>query len=224
MNAVAAALLAAGCLAGAALPALAQTAPPAGISVQGRGTVRRPADFARFAIVIGDRQNPAGGLDSADTLVAALKKAGIDDATVVAPLNNVITAQAFVTVVGTVRKPTPAGIRTLVTSLEAALPPGTVAVQTVNYTLGLDDCSDAETIATQAALDDARLRAQRVASAAHVELGPVLAANVLSAPNGPCPTKPDRGAYQAQQFDLFGGAGALDVFVVAALTVTFAIR
>lgn len=224
MKVLAAAVLAAGCLAAAGMPVLAQIVPPAGITVPGRGTVRRPADFARFAIVVGDRQNPAGGLDGADTLVAALKKAGIDDATVAGPLNNMITAQAFVTVVGTVHKPTPAGIRALVTSLQAALPAGTVMVQNVNYTLGLDDCSAAETLATQAAMDDARVAAQRVASAAHVELGPVLAANALNAPNGPCPTKPDRGAYLPQQFDQFGGAAALDVFVSAALTVTFAIR
>jgi uncharacterized protein YggE len=223
VKAVALALLVAGCLAALGAPVLAQFSPAAGISVQGRGAVRRPADFARFSIVLGDRQNPAGGLTAAEALVAALKKAGVDDAAVSNPLNNVITAQSFATVTGTVRKPTPAGVRTLVTAVQASLPPGSVAIQNVNYSLGLDDCSDAETVATQAALDDARAQALRVAAAAHVAVGDVLAVEDVGGPAGGCPTKPDGAAFVPQQFDPFG-KDALDVVVVVGVDVRFAIR
>jgi hypothetical protein len=55
----------------------------AGIAtVMGTGAVRRPADLARFSIVVSNNggRNPNEALSGADTLVRALKGAGIDDA------------------------------------------------------------------------------------------------------------------------------------------------
>jgi uncharacterized protein YggE len=61
----------------------AQAVPPRpGITVMGTGAVRRPADLARFSIVVSNNggRNPNEALSGADTLVRALKGAGIDDA------------------------------------------------------------------------------------------------------------------------------------------------
>jgi uncharacterized protein YggE len=221
-----AAVLAAACLAAAAAtPTGAQTVPPAaGISVQGHGVVRRPADVARFTVIVGDRQNPAAGLGGADALVAALKRAGVADAAVSNPIGNVVSAQAFATVTGSVRVPTPASVRALVAAVESDVSASAVVIQNVNFALGLDDCSAAQAIADQAALDDARARAQRLASAAHVELGAVVAITELSTPAGPCPTKPDRVWPVSGQFDPLQGGTSLEVVISANANVTFAIK
>jgi uncharacterized protein YggE len=221
------------CLMAAALPGAAQTPatrimlPPSvlagGINVQGHATVRRPADIARFTIVVGDRQSPTGGLSGADALAAALKRAGVDDAAVSTPLNNFINVQSFATVVGTLRKPTPAGVRALVTAVQSALPAGTVAIQNVSFALGLDDCTDAETIAEQVALDDARTHAQRLANAAHVELGPVVTINAIGSNGAACPSRPDRVWQQGQQFEP-SQSGSFDVVIGLSLNVTFTIK
>jgi uncharacterized protein YggE len=211
-------------LAAGPVRALAQTAPFPGITVQGRAAVRRPADIARFSISVGDRQNPSGGLGGADALVAALKKAGVADAAVANPAGNIITAQSFALVVGSLRKPTPSSVRALVAAVQSELPPNAVTIQNVNFALGLDDCSDVEAIATQAALDDARGRAQLVANAAHVQLGAPLNVSEFGGPNGNCPTKPDRAPFAQVPYDAFGGTGSLDVLVQIAVNVTFGIR
>jgi uncharacterized protein YggE len=198
----------------------------AGITVQGRGIVRRPADSARFAINVANRSQPNGALGGAEQLVAALKKAGVADATLANP-TGFISANQFVTVVGTVRKPTVDAVRSLVASVSASVP-DTVLIQNVNVALLLDDCAAAETAAIAAATADARERAQRFAAAAHVTLGSVLTINGVQGPaSPPCPTKPDNvlanigGGNFSELSQL---AGTLDVPVGVVETVTFEIR
>ena len=220
------AVLTAACLTtAAAAPAGAQSVPPvAGISVQGHGTVRRPADLARFTVVVGNRQNPAGGLGGADALVAALKRAGIADAAVGSPGGNVASAQSFATVTGSVRKPTPASVSALVATVQADPGASAVVIQNINFALALDDCSDAQAVADQAALDDARAHAQRLATAAHVQLGAVVGITEFTPATGPCPTKPDRVWTLNGQYDQFQAGTSLEVVISANANVTFAIK
>ena len=202
----------------------AQAAPPRpGITVLGRGAVRRPADVVRFVIVVGNRQTPASAFSGADALVAALKRAGIADAAIANPLNNIVSAQSFLSIVGSMRKPTPDKVRELVAAVEAALPANAVTIQSVNFMLGLDDCTEAEGVATRAAMDDARARAGRVAEAAHVELAAPLAISEFSA-SAVCPTKPDPSPLGNQQFDPFSAGSSLDVLISVTSSVTFGIR
>jgi uncharacterized protein YggE len=220
------------CLLAAALPAPGQT--PAtrvlvpssgqagGISVQGHASVRRPADVARFTIMVGNRQTPGDGLSGADALAAALKRAGVDDAAVSAPFNNLVNAQSFATVTGSLRKPTPAGVRALVSAVQGAVP-ATVTIQNVSFALGLDDCTDAETMAEQVAFDDARTHAQRLANVAHVELGPVLTINAIGLNGAACPVKPDR-VWPNGQYEQFAAGTSFDVVIGLNLNVTFAIK
>jgi uncharacterized protein YggE len=204
--------------------AFAQAAPARpGITVIGRGAVRRPADVARFAISLSNRQTSGPAFSGPDQLVEALRKAGVADAAVSTPYNNMVTAQAFVSVVGSLHKPTPERVRALVASVEASLPPNGIAIQSIQFALSLDDCTDAESIATRAAMDDARQRAQRAADAAHVELAAPLAIADLNG-FGACPTKPDALPFGNQQpYDPFQ-SGSLDVLIAVNLNVTFGIR
>jgi hypothetical protein len=82
---------------------------------------------------------------------------------------------------------------------------------------------EAETVATRAAMDDARARAQRVAEAAHLELAAPLAVTAFNQSAG-CPTKPDPSPLGKGQFDPFGLGNALDVLVSVTSSVTFGIR
>jgi hypothetical protein len=119
----------------------AQAVPPRpGITVMGTGAVRRPADLARFSIVVSNNggRNPDEALSGADTLVRALKGAGIDDAGIANPMNGLTTAQRFVTITGTMHKPTLEKVHALVAAASSAVPANALLVQNVNVAPALD--------------------------------------------------------------------------------------
>jgi uncharacterized protein YggE len=208
--------------------ASAQVAPRPGITVQGRGTVRRPADLVRFVISIGNtsgRATPVDAVSGADALVKALKSAGVDDAAISNPLNN-INAQRIVSVSGSLHKPTAERIRALIASTETALPANALTVQNVQVLLSLDDCTAALDAAEKAAFDDARDHAARLAADAHVTLG--AASAILENDVGAyaaCPTKPDRVLNLQSGFPGgFDATNALDVLLSVNTSVTFEIH
>ena len=208
--------------------ASAQVAPGRpGITVTGRGTVRRAADLVRFTVSVANtsgRGTPADALSAADELVRALKSAGVDDAAIANPLNGIITAQRFVNVTGTLRKPTPDRIRTLFASLATVLPnSNALVVQNINVMLALDDCAAALDAAEKAAVADAHDRALRLAADSHVALGALVALSANDTANaGQCPTKPDRVFTGFNGFD--PSASALDVVLVVNASATYDIR
>ena len=200
-----------------------------GVTVQGRATIRRPADFVRFQFMLGQRQGgqPDATVAAGDALVAALKRAGIDDAAVSVPVNGFIGPQQIVSVAGTLRKPTPARIRSVVAEVTATMRPDAAPIQNAVFFAGLDDCSDVEQAGIAAAVADARSRASLIAAAAGVRLGAIVqVGNVFALPSPPCPTKPDRSFAQngpGMQLDSLATT-SVDVVVPVSLTVTFGLR
>jgi len=127
-------------------------------------------------------------------------------------------------VVATIDKPTRELLETLARDTVANLPPA-VAPAFLNYqlatTFGLDDCSEPESRAQNAAFADARARAQRVAAAAGVKLGAVLSVNESFgfAPT-PCRDWQATGSPGGGAYDSYG---PLEVPITVGITVTFAI-
>jgi Protein of unknown function (DUF541) len=219
-------------LALALLPAstFAQGAPPrivigpngvgslGGITVAGRGTVRRKADGLRFTASLPLQQNGTRDLSAADQLVAALRANGIADAQVQPP-GPYVGPNNGIVVTGTVRNPSDARLRDLVTKVSAQTPG--VAIQNLQYTPFLDDCSGDEQRAIDAAFADAQHRAVLAAAAAHVTLGDVVAMNVYSSGLG-CVAKPD-GILPTGGPGPRDGGNPTDVVIDANANVTFAI-
>jgi uncharacterized protein YggE len=206
----------------APLGARAQTlVRPPGITVNGTGTVRRPADAVRYTIVLAIRNGSATSASvfaSADALVAALKRNGSADAGIADPLNAMVNQQSVVTVRGTIRKPTVDTVRALIAAVTAALPPDGVP-----YVNLLDDCTEPERTAEAAALADARARAAGIAAAAHVTLGGVTAVTEAFGQTSGCPTRPD-ATFPVSTFNPGGAsADAFSVTLTIPLTVSFAI-
>jgi uncharacterized protein YggE len=211
----------------APLGARAQTlVRPPGITVNGTGTVRRPADAVRYTIVLAIRSGSATGasvFSSADALVAALKRNGSADAAVADPLNAMVNQQSVVTVRGTIRKPTVEGVRALIAAVTASLPPDGVPIQQISYVNLLDDCTEPERTAEAAALADARARAAGIAAAAHVTLGSVTSVTEGFGQAPGCPTRPD-ATFPATGFNPgSASADAFSVTLTVPLTVSFAI-
>jgi uncharacterized protein YggE len=196
----------------------------AGIAVAGTGTVRRPADAVRYTIVLSGRNVTASGsiLSSAAALVDALKRNGSADAVLADPPNAMISQQSTASVRGSLRKPSAESVRAFVAAVTATLPPDGVPIQSIGYVNVLDDCSEAERVAQNAAFEEARRRAAGIAAAAHVTLGGVTAVTEgITAPNA-CPTRPDP-AVAAGFTGPYASPDAFNVLVTVTLNVTFAI-
>ncbi|HEV3086500.1 MAG TPA: SIMPL domain-containing protein [Candidatus Elarobacter sp.] len=188
----------------------------AGVGVQGRAQVRRHADALRFNAYLAP-QNDTRSAESADKLVAALKANGVADAQLQPP-GPFIGPNNGLVVTGTVRNPSDARLRELVTKVSAATPG--VLIQNLSYAPFLDDCSADEQRAIVAAFEDARRHAALAAAAARVTLGEVVAMNVFSGSSG-CPAKP--GGFVAVNQGPRDAGVPTDVIIDASVNVTFAI-
>jgi uncharacterized protein YggE len=209
--------------------------PSTGITVTGRGAVRVKADEMRFTATLyasGTRGSaaaspqPAVDVDgAAEAVVKALRADGIADAAT-SFAGNFSAVNAQRTVLGTLQKPTRDKVNALLKdgSTAAAPFPG-VALQNVSLGFLVDDCSGPEARAQEAALADARARAERIAHAGGLRLGAIMAVTEASTfnPNGACAIRPDTPAPL--------GNGRIDgdptltgeVFVSISATVTYAI-
>lgn len=211
------ALLPAGALAQGVPARVVPGAASGGITVSGHATVRRHGDGLRFTATLPP-QNGTRNLDAADQLVAALHANGVADARVQPP-GPFIGPNNGLLVVGTVRNPSDARLREIVTKVSAATPG--VLIQNLSYVPFLDDCAADEQRAIAAAFDDARRRAGLAAAAAHVTLGDVVAMSVYTGSNG-CPSNPP-GYVPVSAGGSRDGLSPTDVFVDANANVTFAI-
>jgi uncharacterized protein YggE len=199
------------------------------ITVVGRGQVGVPPDRVRVILRFFPRNGPGGTSapaydEAARDLVDAIKRAGAADARVSIPLEASSGPNVQPAVVAMVRKPTRDTIEKMARDTIANLP-ASVAPAFANYqlttTLLLDDCSEPETRAQNAALADAHARAERVAAAAGVKLGAVVAVNEgASFGVDPC-----RAATQFSpvQNGLVDPYGPLEVPVSVSAIVTYAI-
>jgi len=200
-----------------------------GITVTGRGVADASADHIRVTVrFFAPMPNNAVNFDdTAKAVVAAMQSAGIANAREVLPIEGGVGPNVAPTVVATIDHPTRETLERLARQTAAALPDrtshGSVSFN-VAAALVSDDCTPAETRAQQAAIADARKRAQRAAGASGLHLGSIVAVNETGnfLPAG-CPTSPDPAPF-------FGGAynidpsGPLAVPITVNATVTFSIR
>ena len=234
-----------------ATPISAQVAsvPSTGITVTGRGVVRVHADVLRLLAYLGPvlQRNamirtgattdgaagvPASPPDvdaAADAIAKSLRDAGVADATsgISATFNQAIGGRV---ITGTVHNPTRQGIDALVRAGNAAAANyPNVTLQNLVLSFYASDCGAAEARAQDAALSDARTRAERAAHAAGVRLGSIIVVNEAAPsafPTAPlsqgCLTRPDT-QFLAQQRNDGEGITNGDIFVTALATVTFSI-
>ncbi len=200
-----------------------------GITVTGRGVADAPADHIRVTVrFFGPTPNNTANFeDAAKAVVAAMQSAGIANAREVLPIEGGVGPNVAPTVVATIDHPTREMLERLARQTAAALPDRT-SHSSINFNVAAalfsDDCASAETRAQQAAIIDARRRAQRAAAASGLHLGSIVGVNESSnfLPPG-CPTSPDSTPF-------FGGAYNIDpsaplaVPIAVNATVTFSIR
>ena len=176
-------------------------APNQGITVSGHATASATPDRARVTVQVFGSVGGApvpGSVpldDAANALIDALKANGVADAREVLPLANVNTRSVVPAVVGSVAKPTRERLEEIARNVVKAMPdkfaPAFANAQ-VQVALFVDDCSADEARAERDAFADAKARAARLASAAGVKLGPVVAISAAqsSLPTG-CTAKAD---------------------------------
>lgn len=147
----------------------------AGISVSGRAAAQTPVHDVTFLAY-------ARGIVDAETALAALRAAGVENPTI-GPPDGMLMTNAPTLVRGTVRNVSTAKLEALQKAALAfaAAHPG-VAVDNVRFFARLDDCARVEEQARSAAFAEARRRAQSIASLAGAALGPVIAVSE----NGGC--------------------------------------
>jgi uncharacterized protein YggE len=207
-----------------------------GITVSGHATATAIPDRARVTVQVFGSVGaaPAAGSvpldDAANALIDALKANGVADAHEVLPLANLNTRSVVPAIVGTVAKPTRERLEEIARNVVKAIPdrfaPAFANAQ-VQVALFVDDCDAAEARAERDAYADAKARATRLASAAGVRLGPVIAISDAqsSLPPG-CTAKPDAGENGPPFINIGNGTGAYGPLVVPITvyeTVTFAI-
>jgi uncharacterized protein YggE len=197
----------------------------AAVTVSGRGSVHVPADRLRFVIHIFSR-NQGVELDNAGkTIAETLRAHGVPNATWILPLSGSYGNGNAPVIVGTILKPTREGAETIVRETLKALPDSlSTVVQNpqVQTALFVDDCSSAQDRARQAALMDARRRAESIARAADIHLGPVVGVTETALPTTACLPEADVNSFgQGNVQDAFG---PLDVQIAVTETVSFAIR
>jgi uncharacterized protein YggE len=211
-------------------------APNQGITVTGHATATATPDHARVTVQVFGSVGGApvpGSVpldDAANALIDALKANGVADAHEALPFTNLNTRSVVPAVIGTVAKPTRERLEEIARNVVKAIPdrfaPAFANAQ-VQVALFVDDCSADEARAERDAFADAKARAMRLASAADVKLGPVIAisATQSSLPLG-CTAKPDNGENGPVFVNTQNGTGAYGPLVVPITmyeTVTFAI-
>jgi hypothetical protein len=202
----------------------------AGITVTGHGAAAALPSRARITVTLSS-PNAVGVTvdDAAHALVDALHANEVGDARVVLPVGTLNAAYAPLAVVGTVAKPTRERLETIATNVVKALPDRFAPVLSkaqIQLALASDDCSADEARAERAAFEDARTRAERLASIAGLHLGPIVALNAaqIYLPPG-CPTKPDAIEPNGNGGVGFGNLyGALNLPITVNLTLTYAVR
>lgn len=158
--------------------------PPANaITVTGRATVGAEPDRARVSVTIAANVGIAGAAgvpvdDAANALRDALRQNGVTDPREVLPIGFINARNVVPTVVGTIAKPTRERLEELARNVIKAVPDRyapAFANSQIAIALVVDDCGPAEARAERAAFEDAKARARRLASAAGVRLGGVIA-------------------------------------------------
>jgi uncharacterized protein YggE len=211
-------------------------APNLGITVSGHATATATPDHARVTVqVFGSVGGaPVAGSvpldDAANALIDALKANGVADAHEVLPFTNLNTRSVVPAVVGTVAKPTRERLEEIARNVVKAIPdrfaPAFANAQ-VQVALFVDDCSAEEARAERDAFADAKGRAGRLASAAGLKLGPVMAISAAqSSPPIGCTAKPDNAENGPVFINAQNGTGVYGPLVVPITineTVTFAI-
>ncbi|MBD5657773.1 MAG: SIMPL domain-containing protein [Candidatus Eremiobacteraeota bacterium] len=199
-----------------------------GVTVVGHGSVVISPDRARVEVRLVPQRFSGASLsidDSGKTVANALRTAGVADASYELPVEGMLGPNSQPAVTGTVTKPTRESLERIARATVKALPSSLPGVQTFSIGIAyfIDDCSAAESRAQSAALDDARARAKRVATAADVHLGPILAVNEAATfPSPACgQTAPNFGQNIFNNQDAYG---PLVVTIAVTATVTFAIR
>jgi hypothetical protein len=150
------------------------------ITVQGRATLRVPADGVRIEAFVN------GVSDNTDeaAIVARLRAGGLESPEV--PSSSYFGNQNQQTIVRAfLRRPTPQRINALGKLAASILAehPG-LKLQNGNLTPFLDDCAGPESKVRRAAIDDARRRALEIAQASSVTLGQLTSVNDPSFGNG----------------------------------------
>ena len=202
------------------LAASAQVTPPArvggpaasgGITVQGHGVVRYPVKTVQFAAQV------RGAADEAAVL-AAMRAAGIDDPVVGPPPGSQIFRGSPAVLRGTIRDVTRAKLDRIgeAAAQYVSSHPG-AALDSVNVFGTAEECGAHEQAARNAALGDARRKADAVATLAGVAIDGVAAVGET----GGCPvgTDPSLGGFGSALVDL----GRLTANVTVTETVTFSI-
>ena len=214
----------------AQMPALRGAAAPNGITVTGRGTVAAVPDRARITVQISGGVTATGNAtldDAVKALIDAMHDNGIADAHEAIPIGTLGTRNVVIAVVGTVAKPTRDKLETMARNVVKAIPDRyttAFANTQIQTALVIDDCDPVEARAERAAYADAKARASRVASAAGVRLGNVVAIgdNQTILPPS-CTTKPDATEANQGGFPYYVGYGPVVVPIGVTETVQFAI-
>jgi uncharacterized protein YggE len=210
-------------------------APTQGITVSGHATETATPDRARLTVQVYGSVGgaaTAGSVpldDAANALIDALRANGVADAREILPLANLNTRSVVPAVVASVAKPTRERLEEIARNVVKAMPdrfaPAFANAQ-VQVALFVDDCDPEEARAERDAFADAKARAMRLASAAGVKLGPVIA---IVAPQTSlqlaCTAKPEtveNGSFVNAQIGT-GAYGPLVVPITVYETVTFAI-
>jgi len=184
------------------------------ITVQGRATLRVPADGVRIEAFVN------GFSDSTDeaAIVSRLRAGGLESPEVLSPSyfgnqNQQTIVRAFL------RRPTPQRLNSigkLAASILAEHP--SLKLQNGNLTPFLDDCAGPESKVRRAAIDDARRRALEIAQASSVTLGQITSVNEVS--TAFCPTV-------SPGYPSFGNGGAIErepaVYFTMSESVSFSI-
>jgi uncharacterized protein YggE len=197
-----------------------------GITVTGRGTVRVHADELHFSATIFSNagRGPAVPADidgAAEAIAKALRDGGVADANAGFAAATNLTGPRAIT--GSLHHPTRDAIDALLKRGNAAAAPfPSVTLQNLNLNFLVDDCSEPEQRAQNAAIADAHARAERIAHAAGVRLGAPSNINEINA-NEPCVTRPDNQAAMGYGPSNNDASTLGDVFINVTAVVTYAL-
>jgi uncharacterized protein YggE len=194
----------------AQVPGPLRATPTGGITVQGHGVVSYPVKTVQFSAFVRGVADEAG-------VLAAMRAAGIDDP-VVGPAGTQLNRGSQPMLRGTIHDVTRAKLERIgaAAAQYIAAHPG-AALDGVNVFATAAECSPHEQTARSAALDDARHKADAIATLAGVAIDGVAAVSE----GGGCPYGPEGapGAFGPGQLDL----AKLTASVTVLETVTFSI-
>ncbi|MBV9646135.1 MAG: SIMPL domain-containing protein [Candidatus Eremiobacteraeota bacterium] len=194
------------------------------IVVVGQGTVHAPADEMQIEVRLVPRPGSTNVDEVGRSIADIMRRNGIPDAQWRLPMIGFLSPASQGAIVGSIRKPTRETLEAMARRIVQAVPDSiTSSVQNVNVTtaLRLDDCRGWEARAEEAAIADARRRAERLASATRLSLGNVMGASATQVFTPGCGNAAIRAGGPEGPF---GAYGPLDVDVNESVTVTFATR